>query len=151
MQEIKFKKGNLIFAEGAVEYFMFCIATGKVGIYSGYETKDEKLLVELQEGAFFGELGMMERLPRSATAVALENTTVYKIDDDNFDEFCKAKPAKVIEIMQNTSRRMRSLTKDYLFACNALNDYVKAKEHGEEISDELKSKMKKIAGVGKKK
>ncbi len=151
MQEINYKKNNLIFAEGAVEYFMFYIASGKVGIYSGYESKDEKLLVELEEGAFFGEMGMIERLPRSATAVALENSVVYKIDDNNFDEFCKEKPAKVIQIMQNTSRRLRSLTKDYLSVGGALSEYVKAKENGEEISDELKNKMKKIAGVGKKK
>ena len=75
MSEIKYyRKGSVIFKEGAYELSMFSVVSGKVGIFADYKTRDEKVLAELGKGRIFGEMGLIEAKPRSATALALEDT-----------------------------------------------------------------------------
>lgn len=150
METLNYKKGEVIFYEGAEECWMFSIRSGKIGIYADYTKPGQKLLAELEGDCTFGEMGMIERLPRSATAVALEPSVLYKISDENFADFCKEKPAVFFKILQNTSRRLRELTKDFLSVGASVTEYVNAQEKGEPVSDELMSRMKSIAGKKKK-
>ena len=70
-----FNKGEVIFREGEYSASMYQINSGTVGIFSAYQTEDEKELTKLGSEAFFGEMGIVECYPRSATAVALEDGT----------------------------------------------------------------------------
>ncbi len=149
MNTAKYGKNELIFANNALESCMYDIKSGSVGIYSNYSEKDEKLLVVLKAGDTFGELGMIEKMPRSATAVALEKTEVAVIEDEDFEEYFKDKPEKVWKILGNTSHRVRELTKDYLEVCAAVSDYADCQEKDEAPSDELMKKIKTFAGKRK--
>lgn len=145
-----FKKNEVIFREGDNEDFMYDIWSGKVGIYSEYKTPAQKLLVTLESEDVFGEMGMIEQLPRSATAVALEDTQARVISYENFKEFISEKPAKAYTILQHTSSRLRDLSLDYVEACAVIAEYVKAEKNGEKPSAELMAKLKKIDGARKK-
>ena len=79
MEERTFSKGEVIFKQGTYQSEMYTILQGKVGIYADYETQQEKKLTELTAGEFFGEMGMMECYPRSATAVALDNESKIQV------------------------------------------------------------------------
>ena len=70
-----YEKGEFIFKQGEYASCMYDICQGKVGIIANYGEDGEKTLTELGEGASFGEMGMLEAYPRSATAVALEDGT----------------------------------------------------------------------------
>lgn len=145
MLDVKtYKKNEIIFREGEEGKTMFDIWYGKVGIYSAYGTPEQKLLTILEDDAFFGEMGMIEELPRSATAVALEETQVQVISLDSFGEYLEKKPAKVMTILEHTSRRLRQLSYDYVEACAAIKEYVTAEEKNEKPSKELVEKLKKI-------
>lgn len=150
MKNLKIGKGKVIFTEGLVEDHMYDILSGSVNIVSDYGKLSEKVLTTLKEGCTFGELGMIEKLPRSATAVANERTELNVISSDEFGEYFKDKPEKVMEILRNTSHRMRSLTKDYIDVCGCIAQYVKCEDEGKEIDDDLMKKLKKIARTGKK-
>jgi CRP-like cAMP-binding protein len=54
---------------------MYDIRSGSVGIYEAYGTQEEKLLTQLYANQFFGELGMIDNVERSCTAVVMENGT----------------------------------------------------------------------------
>ena len=87
MKTLTFAPGEVIFWQGDFSNSMFDIISGKVGIYSGYETEQEKLLAELGKDDTLGEMGMIEVYPRSATAVALEPETVLvEIGEDELNE-----------------------------------------------------------------
>ena len=138
---ISFKKNEVIFKEGDMANCMYDIHFGSVGIFAGYGTENEKKLTELKADDFFGEMGMIEGYPRSATAVALEDDTkVEVITAENFGLYFHQKPAKVLMIMQHMSQRIRGLTKDYLEACQAINETVE----NEDISEEKRSKLKEV-------
>ena len=99
---------------------MYDIHNGKVGVYSDYGTPKQKLLAELGESDFIGEMGLVEDRPRSATAVALEaNTRLQAVDAETFDDYFRERPAKVLMLMQQMSGRLRQLNKEYLKACKA--------------------------------
>lgn len=149
MKLIEYKKKQIIFREGDASDCMYGINEGTVGIYSNYGMKDEKLLTTLQGGDYFGEMGIIENQPRSASAVALEGCVLKRIEFDDLGELMKDNPAKVYAILQNTSARIRSLTLDYVAACSCLKEYVEAEEKGLEKSKELKENMKRIAAAGK--
>ena len=97
---------------------MYYIQLGSVGIYTDYGTGKENQLVVLEEEAFFGAMGLIEKMPRSATAVAVEDDTVLrKITEEELEELFKTSPVLVVRSIEHLSGRLRSLTKDYLDAC----------------------------------
>lgn len=111
MEVKSFKKKEIIFEQGAYESFMYDIRWGRVGIYENYGKKDQRLLRELDADDIFGEMGLVEARPRSATAVSLEKgTQCVLITADDFSAYFKDKPAKIISIMQRMSQRIRDLS-----------------------------------------
>ena len=138
-----FNKGDIIFHQGDAGESMYDIRWGSVGIYLDYGTEKEKKLTELGTEAFFGEMGMIDHAPRSATAVALEKgTQVQEITEEMLGELFREKPAKVMMIMQQLSGRLRDLTKDYMEACKTAADIEKIEEKPEETDDEITELVK---------
>ena len=144
-------KNEIIFKEGDSGKTMYDIVSGTVGIFANYGTADQNLLTKLGAEEFFGEMGMIEELPRSATAVALEPTEAKVITKENFKDYITEKPAKALTVLEYTSRRLRRLSFDYIEACAAIAEYVKADEKGEKPSDELMKKLKTIDAAAKAK
>lgn len=142
----EFEKGQVIFSEGDFEMSMYDLLQGSVGIYAYYGKPEEKLLTELkaEDGATFGEMGLLESMPRSATAVALENVQVQVITGETFGEYFRDNPAAVMVIMQNMSQRIRALTQDYLDACRAVSEAVESETSGKEKSGWFKEKVGKF-------
>ena len=119
------EKGAVIFYANDSAECMYDIFSGKVGIYAGYGTPNEKLIAELGEGDYFGEMGLLEATTRSATAVAMEdNTIVAIISKRSYEEYFKENPARMLLLMQQMSQRLRKTTEDYLEACNTMNAVV---------------------------
>lgn len=115
--------GTIVFKEGDPGDCMYDVHFGKVGIYTGYGTDDEKLITEVYPNRFFGEMGMIDNETRSATAVVLENeTTLETIYSDDLADLIKKNPPKVNMIMMYLSNRLRTLTNDYIDACKKLYD-----------------------------
>lgn len=140
-----YQKGEFIFKQGEYASCMYDICQGKVGIIANYGEDGEKTLTELGEGASFGEMGMLEAYPRSATAVALEDgTEVRVITTETFSSYFQNNSEKVYAIMTQMSRRIRALSNDYLEACRAVAETVEAEKTGAEKSSWLKKNLKKF-------
>lgn len=143
-----FKKGEVIFRQGDASDCMYDILWGEVGIYTNYGTPEEKLLSTLRTEQFFGEMGMIEGLPRSATAVALtRDTQVRVITPESFQSYFHESPAKVLLIMQNMSRRIRELTIDYLEACRIVAKSAETEKAGTEIGGDLQTDLEKLSRI----
>lgn len=137
-----FKKDDVIFKEGEWQMSMYSVISGKVGIYSQYGKENEQLLTELEKGKLFGEMGLIEARPRSATAVALEDTEVEIIDSENLSEYFKNEPEKVVAVLINMTSRLRDLSKDYVDVCATISDYVKAeKQNKKGLWEKIKDLM----------
>ena len=123
MEKNVFKKGEVVFREGAPGESMFEVYTGKVGVYAKYGTPEEKLLMEYYPDDYFGAMSLIDRAPRSATAVAMENgTSLGEITQDGFAEFFRANPARVLMVMQHLSHNLRNRTNEYLKVCREIHE-----------------------------
>ena len=116
----EYKAGTVICREGVTANSMYDIHWGSVGVYTGYGTVDEKKIAELFTNQFFGEMGMVAGEPRSATVVALEDTTIETITPEDLAELFEQNPMKVWMITDHLSRRLRNLTRDYLKVCDQI-------------------------------
>ena len=123
MKTEKFKKGGIIFREGDAGDCMYDVISGKIGIYADFETERQHLLTEYYPDQYFGEMGLLEHMPRSATAVALtSDTTLGVITEENFAEFFRKNPYRVLLILQQMSKNLRRRTNEYLDVCRSINE-----------------------------
>ena len=116
MKEITFGKDQVIFREGDNAATMYDILSGKVGIYKNYGAKNEQQIIVMEAGQVFGEMGMIEYYPRSATAVALEDTVVEELGESELRDYFKNKPEKLLQLMKVLSQRVRETTQKYMCA-----------------------------------
>lgn len=115
------KAGTVLFREGEPGACMYAVHWGRVGIYSGYGTENEKLLTTLNANEFFGEIGMLCGQPRSADAVALDDgTTLEIIRSENIRPMFERNPAKIWMILDHLARRLTMLTREYAQVCQNL-------------------------------
>ncbi|MBQ8947736.1 MAG: cyclic nucleotide-binding domain-containing protein [Lachnospiraceae bacterium] len=135
-----YSEGTIIFKEDETGNRMYDIHTGKVGIYKGYGTPDEKLLATLYPNEFFGEMGLIESDKRSATAVVLEDdTTLEAISGNDLVDLFENNPPKLEMILAHVSYRLRKLTNEYMNACKLVAEISDA-EDTDSISAELKER-----------
>lgn len=148
MKEITFEKDQVIFREGDDARTMYDILSGKVGIYKGYGTEDARQIVVLEAGKIFGEMGMIEYYPRSATAVALEDTVVEELGESELRDYFQNKPEKLLQLMKVLSQRVRETTQKYMDICRTINDHEKARlaENAEEM-EKLCLEMEQYANI----
>ena len=140
----EFKKDEVIFRQGDAGDCMYDIFSGRVGIYAAYGTPNEKLISELKAGEFFGEMGLLDKAPRSATVVALEDTLVYVIGEADFNDFFLKQPEKALQIMRQLSQRLRKRTEDYIEAARAVHEVIENEKAGKPRSKKLSEKLTEI-------
>lgn len=83
-----FRAGAEIFREGDKAGDVYFIYKGKVDITKKIGGKDV-VLAELGENSIFGEMAMIDKSPRSATAKAVEDTWCYVLDKETFKQQLK--------------------------------------------------------------
>ena len=138
-----YRNGEVIFRQNDDGQCMYCVQYGKVGIFLDYGGPNEVKLADLMSDQFFGEMGLLEKLPRSATAVSLSDDTVIEvITEDGFYSYFEENPAKVLMLMQQMCNRLRRTSKDYLRACSTVHETVESEKTGKPKS---KSLLKRIA------
>ena len=148
MKETTFGKDQVIFREGDNARTMYDILSGKVGIYKNYGAENEQQIIVMEAGQVFGEMGMIEYYPRSATAVALEDTVVEELGESEIRDYFKTRPEKLLQLMKVLSQRVRETTQKYMDVCRVINDHEKARlaKNAEEM-EKLRMEMEQYAGI----
>jgi CRP-like cAMP-binding protein len=105
-----YKKGHVLFKEGEEGDEMFIVQSARVAIKK--RVKDgEATLAVLEKGDFFGEMAILERLPRSATAEVIEDGDLIKIESEIFGDMIKSNPEIAIRMLRKYSIRLRETNK----------------------------------------
>lgn len=113
--EETFKAGETIFQEESPGDKMYIIKNGSVKIIKKVKGKENTLAV-LNPGEFFGEMALLDGLPRSAAAKANADTTVLTITKDNYNLLRQKYPQtalKIVDILIKVlSNRLRQANKN---------------------------------------
>jgi CRP-like cAMP-binding protein len=118
--EQEYPPGDVIVREGEKSNSMFVIASGSVKVCKDFGTPGEIVLATLGPKNFFGEMCIIDTLPRCATIQTNEPSTVFDISSRAFYHLYKAMPSQhsilVTNIARDLCRRLRHL--DELFAAH---------------------------------
>ncbi len=107
LREKKFKKGESIFFESEKGDAFYIVSEGRVKIYKSSSQGKIKILDFLQKGDFFGEMSLIDQMPRSANALALENSALFTVRREKFREFLINHPGLLFKVTRTLSRRLR--------------------------------------------
>ncbi len=101
-----FDNGQVLFHEGDDGDDMYIIQSGRVAIKKKVKDSDTTLAV-LEKGDFFGEMAILERMPRSATAEVVEQGDLIVISGEMFGDMIKANPEIAVRMLRKQSIRLR--------------------------------------------
>jgi CRP-like cAMP-binding protein len=99
---------EVIVREGDVTRDMFVIQSGRVRISKQVGTRELELAT-LERGDFFGEMSLLESLPRDATARALGRTELLVISAGALLVRMRRDPTFAFEMLHRLSGRVRAL------------------------------------------
>ena len=106
-EEKTYAKGDTIIEERTSAERFFIIYSGKIKITKQFEDGEEFVLAVHSDGDFFGEMALLDEGPRSATARAVEPTTVLEITRPNFETLLYKAPVVAYHIIRELSSRLR--------------------------------------------
>jgi CRP-like cAMP-binding protein len=101
-----FPAGESIFHEGDLGTEMFIIQEGRIEILRRVGDEDRQVAV-LERGDFFGEMSLLEDLPRTASARAMTDARLLRINGATFDQMLRDNPEIAVRMMRKLSRRLR--------------------------------------------
>jgi len=105
-----FDQKEIIFEEGSIGNTMMIITSGEVRISQKAcsDSESEEALVILKKGDVFGEMALLEDLPRSATTIAHTNVITLEISREDFLNYIHKDSENGVKILLKLSRILSS-------------------------------------------
>ena len=104
MKTITRRQGDVILTEGEESDDAYIILSGEVEV-----TKHGKHLATLGENSLFGEIGLVDNRPRTATCTALTAVTLGTVTKNNYAQLLRNRPEALNPILKLVVERMRNL------------------------------------------
>jgi CRP-like cAMP-binding protein len=105
--ERKYKAGETIVKEGEQAVAFFMITKGKVEAISGAGTKKSVSLNTLGPGSVFGEMALLDGMPRNATVKAVADTECLVLSRWDFVAELRTNPHIAVAMLPILSKRLR--------------------------------------------
>jgi predicted acylesterase/phospholipase RssA/CRP-like cAMP-binding protein len=99
--------GDLLFEQGDASDAAYFIVAGRLLVTARDDQGQPVPLAELGRGEVVGELGLLDRAPRSASVRAVRDTTVAAFTADVFDELVTRSPALMLNVTRALLSRFR--------------------------------------------
>lgn len=100
-----YPKDTMVFSESQPGQELYIIQKGSVKI-AKIENDNEVLLALLKPGDIFGEMSILEDKPRSASAIAYEDSVLLAVNKANFKRMVAAQPQIITRLTQLLSERI---------------------------------------------
>ena len=102
---VDFPAGHVIARQGEIGTGFFVVVSGLVRV-----TRDGEVVARLGAGEFFGELSVLDRMPRNATVAADEATSCLALASWDFEKVLLEQPALTLAILRGVAARLRDVT-----------------------------------------
>jgi CRP/FNR family cyclic AMP-dependent transcriptional regulator len=103
--QVDFPAGHVIARQGEIGTGFFVVIEGQVRV-----VRDGKPVATLGAGEFFGELSVLDRMPRNAMVAADVPTTCLALASWDFEAVLLEQPALTLAILRGVARRLREVT-----------------------------------------
>lgn len=102
-----YKPDDLIFQEGDASEAAYLIVSGNVRIVKGHGTDKPKEIAVVGAGEYIGEMGAIDNLPRSASAVAQGQVVCAPVTPGEFMDMLRKNPDEAIDLLKILFERLR--------------------------------------------
>jgi CRP-like cAMP-binding protein len=102
---VDFPAGHVIARQGEIGTGFFIVVSGSVRV-----VRDGVVVAHLGAGEFFGELSVLDQMPRNATVAAEEATSCLALASWDFDRVLLEEPALTLAILRGVARRLREVS-----------------------------------------
>ncbi|WP_298737153.1 Crp/Fnr family transcriptional regulator [uncultured Chitinophaga sp.] len=102
-----YKKGQVIFQEGAYSFGIYCINSGKIKLSHSGDDGREQIIRLVKAGDIMGYKALLSGERYTATAIALEDAQVCFIPKDLFLSVLQSDPSLSLEMMRILSSELR--------------------------------------------
>jgi signal transduction histidine kinase len=106
--------GDVIFVEGAVADRFYIVIEGRVEVWKNFYDPKPDLLAVHGAGHFFGEMALIDELPRSATVVAKERTLLLYLYRDEFRRLISERSSIALSVMTGISFMIRNSNESFV-------------------------------------
>jgi CRP/FNR family cyclic AMP-dependent transcriptional regulator len=110
-------EGTTVFIENMPGEALFLITQGSIRISKMFAEGDEKTLVALGPEDVFGEMAVIDGLPRSATARVAENAELISLKKKDLERLCSEDATLALMLVSNIvrvfSKRVRESSEEY--------------------------------------
>ncbi len=138
----KLETDTTVFHEGDPSDQIFIVVNGRVKIVTTSTDGKEFILSVLGAGQVFGEMGLLEEAPRSASVSTITDVELLVIKHDDFDHLLKTSPGISRKLMAILSRRLRRANSKmeslaYMDVAGRLARYLLdlARDHGQRVGN----------------
>jgi CRP/FNR family cyclic AMP-dependent transcriptional regulator len=109
IEKIHFQRGELIFREGDLESHFFIVESGQVQIFSLGKQGQKIDICTIGEGESFGEFALLDKAPRSASALALTECTVIKVSEKGYQQLVDDIPVWASSMLSSFIKRIKNM------------------------------------------
>lgn len=113
-REEELEPGQVIFNEGDTADRFYIIMKGEVEVWKDYDSPYADLLAVHGEGKLFGEMALVDDLPRSATVVTRSLTRVLYINEEEFQRLLKENSSVALAIIRSLSAMVRKSNQTFV-------------------------------------
>jgi len=108
-REVPYKPGETVFERDSTDQALFIVLDGRVEIRASDEGAP---LATISSGEIFGELALIDELPRSAGARATEASRLLVVRNDDFQALIRRDPEMGVTILRNIARTLSTRLRD---------------------------------------
>jgi CRP-like cAMP-binding protein/predicted MFS family arabinose efflux permease len=106
--EIDAPSGTTVVREGEVADALYVIASGEVAVTAADETGGSRFITSIRGPGYFGEIGLLEGIPRIASVETMEPSRLWRIDGTEFLDSLNEAPAAPAFLETARVRRSRT-------------------------------------------
>ncbi len=103
-----FDKGDTISAFGDAGDCLYLLRSGRVEVYVENTQGEKIVLAAIEPGELLGEVSLFDGGPRTASAVAVEDSQTLVFDRDHLLEFVRRHPSAALDLLTIMGRRLRN-------------------------------------------
>jgi signal transduction histidine kinase len=113
-REERFAPAQAIFTEGSPADKLYIIVEGTVEVWKDYEQAERDMLALHGEGHLFGEMALIDDLPRSATVIARDPVRALSIGREDFHRIISENSPVALSIMRSVSAMVRASNESFV-------------------------------------
>jgi signal transduction histidine kinase len=113
-REERFAAGDAVFTEGDPADKLYIIREGTVEVWKDYAAAERDLLALHGSGHLFGEMALIDDLPRSATVIARGPVKALSIGRTDFHRIITENSSVALSVMRSVSALVRSSNESFV-------------------------------------